>query len=240
MARKPRKYKAFSTINEVVRKEVRFLNLKRPKWTRLRRSFPSIFLKRAKYRKIPLYKNQTKLYTPVDWVKIKQTYRSYITAKRKFYNFYNIDLNFKTLKSLSNKTTSIYDFLAKFEHRVDVLLWRLGLVKNPSEARLLILHGKISVNGFIVRTKSLILKKGDFLQIHIPSKMLENQKQRRASLNFRLRRRLYTVPFFVEANFNTNEFFILENPRKESLVYMSTLYSTYLDLIGLKNYFRLN
>jgi ribosomal protein S4 len=239
MARKSRKYKSFSTINEVVRKEVRLLQLKRPKWTRLKRSFPSIFLKRAKYRKTPLYKNQTKLYTPVDWVKIKQTYRSYITAKRKFYNFYNIDLNFKTLKSLSSKTSSIYDFLAKFEHRLDVLLWRLGLVKNPSEARILISHGKASVNGNIVKTKSLILKKGDFLQVQIPSKMLQNQKQRRASLSFRLRRRLYVLPFFVEGNFNTNEFFILENPRKESLVYMSTMYSTYLDLISLKNYFRL-
>ena len=70
----------------------------------------------------------------------------------------------KTLRRMAKKSNRI-SFLREIESRVDILLWRSGLVPNIWKARQLIRHGHVNLNKIKVRDSGLILGPGDILEI---------------------------------------------------------------------------
>ena len=83
--------------------------------------------------------------------------------KRKYLKKYINQI--KTKKSLKNCQTFRNDLIGYFESRLDTVLYRAKFCFSIKNARQLIRHGHISVNGEIVRSKNFILKTDDLIEI---------------------------------------------------------------------------
>ena len=70
----------------------------------------------------------------------------------------------KTLRRMAKKSNRV-SFLRELESRVDILLWRSGLVPNIWKARQLIRHGHVNLNKMKVKDSGFILLPGDILEI---------------------------------------------------------------------------
>jgi hypothetical protein len=80
------------------------------------------------------------------------------------------------------------------------------------------------------------LKAGDFISFDLDMckavrRNLENQTKQIQLLPL-------SLPFFAEINYNTFEVIILEDANENHLNKMSYMFSNFLDLDNLKNYFR--
>lgn len=73
----------------------------------------------------------------------------------------------KTLNTKYKKINSV--FLKLFESRLDIVLHRAKFSQSVKEARQLILHGKIFVNGKLIKIKSYKLKTGDLINVEYKS-----------------------------------------------------------------------
>lgn len=73
----------------------------------------------------------------------------------------------KTLNTKYKKINSV--FLKLFESRLDIVLHRAKFSQSVREARQLILHGKIFVNGKLIKIKSYKLKTGDLINVEYKS-----------------------------------------------------------------------
>jgi small subunit ribosomal protein S4 len=83
----------------------------------------------------------------------------------------------KTLRKNSRRVNSI--FLKLFESRLDVVLYRAKFSQSIKTARQLILHGKIFVNGKLIRIKSYKLKTGDLISVeHTNFKLIKSNKKK--------------------------------------------------------------
>ena len=65
-------------------------------------------------------------------------------------------------KKFKNKNPEL---LKLFEKRLDVVLYRAKFCHSLRNAQQLIVHGKVSVNSKIVRSKSFVLEAGDLISI---------------------------------------------------------------------------
>lgn len=66
------------------------------------------------------------------------------------------------------------------ERRLQTVVWRLGYARTPHQARQMIVHRHIMVNGRIVTIPSYLVKRDDVVEIHPRSpfaKMLAEQKE---------------------------------------------------------------
>ena len=70
----------------------------------------------------------------------------------------------KTLRRIAKNSNRI-SFLRELESRVDIILWRSGLVPNIWKARQLIRHGHINLNKLKVSEAGVVLLPGDVLEI---------------------------------------------------------------------------
>lgn len=232
MTTKKKKLKHLIKLREVSKKYNRIMSFKRPKWVFLQRFFRKKFYRRSFFRRrrLPFFYSQSLLHTSLRWTRLKFSYKRFLLAKNRFYSFYRLNSTLKSVKKVFKKSKSIYEFLVKFEKRLDVLLWRLGFFVNPLESKFYISHKKVLVNGSSVNIPTRILKKGDLVQFcpSISTILKKNLKKKKDFL----------LPHYVECNYDTLEFFLIGDLREQSLRRMSYLYSNYLDLSGLKNYFR--
>ncbi len=242
------KYKHLITLREAVRPNVRILNFKRPKWAFIKKDLKQRFLQGRffKNRRNPFFVLQKAIITPLQWTRLQQLYKVSLNAKIRFLEFYNTTgrssgsaynrLGLQALKRTYNNSFNIFDFVVKFEHRLDIFLYRTGFCSSVAEAQLLLSHRKVWLNGQVVTQPHLILKAGDFITFdsdmcNVIRRNLQVQSQFVHLLPL-------TLPFFAEINYNTFEIIILEDANENHLNKMSYMFSNFLDLDNLKNYFR--
>ncbi len=242
------KYKHLISLRESVRPNLRILNFKRPKWNFLKRDLKQRFLQEnlIKYRRNPFFFLQKVVLTPLKWTRLQQLYKISLQAKIRFVEFYNTTgmisgsysnrLNLHSLKRSYIQSTNIYDFVVKFEQRLDIFLYRIGFCSSVAEAQLFISHRKIWLNGHIITQPHIILKAGDFISF---DSNIYNTIHRNLQNKFKLNHLLPLIlPFFAEINYNTFEIIILEDANENRLNKMAYMFSNFLDLDNLKNYFR--
>jgi ribosomal protein S4 len=76
--------------------------------------------------------------------------------KKQFLNCYKVSSRKKLYTS----------FLMKLEFRLEVILLKLGLVVTGKQAKQLILHGQVCINGLIITAYNYQLKLKDFISIN--------------------------------------------------------------------------
>lgn len=106
-----------------------------------------------------------------------------LREKQKLKNWYNLgERQFGNYaKEILRKGNTVGDaslaFIQKLEMRLDNAVFRLGFASSHAQARQLITHGHISINGRFVNIPSCQLKKGDKVSIRPSSskkKIFEN------------------------------------------------------------------
>ncbi len=232
------KYKQLISLREAVRPNLRILNFKRPKWTFLKKDLKQRFLQGRflKTRRNPLFVFQKSIITPLQWTRLQNLYKTSLQAKVRFVQFYNTTLGLQALKRSYNKYSNIFDFVVHFEHRLDIFLYRIGFFCSVAEAQLALSHQKVWVNGHIVTQPHIILKAGDF--ITFDSSVMNTIKKNLTNQTKNIQLLPMALPFFAEINYNTFEIVILEDAKESHLNKMSYMYTNFLDLDNLKNYFR--
>ncbi len=242
------KYKHLIKLREAVRPNLRILKFKRPKWTIIKNDLKQRFLQNQffKNRRNPFFVLQKAIITPLKWTRLQQLYKASLQAKVRFIEFYNTTgvssgsslnrLGYQTLKRSYKQSSNIFDFVVKFEHRLDIFLYRIGFCCSVAEAQLFLSHRKVWLNGNIITQPHIILKAGDFLSFdsNMCSIIRRNLLNKIKHIQFLP----LTLPFFAEINYNTFEIIILEDANENSLNKMSYMFSNFLDLDNLKNYFR--
>jgi small subunit ribosomal protein S4 len=89
----------------------------------------------------------------------------YGVLERQFKNLFNL------AASKSGKTGEI--FLQLLESRLDNVVYRMGFAKTRRQARQLVNHKHIEVNGEVVNIPSFLVKPGDVISVRERSKNLE-------------------------------------------------------------------
>lgn len=113
--------------------------------------------------------------------KVKRTFGM---TERQFRRFYAL-----AQKSSGNTSTH---FLQLLELRVDNVLFRLGLAKTRNQARQMVTHGHVTLNGRKHNVPSTILKAGD--EIKLSNKMTDSEP----GLILKDEMRSYNVPEWLE------------------------------------------
>ena len=117
------------------------------------------------------------------------------------------------------------------ERRLDIVLFRANFASTLSQARQLISHRQIFVNGVIVTSSFFVLKKGDIISVApIVKKIIKsNIKQTiQKDYSFSSQSKLFEVNFsiqkiiIVSENLKTNEFFSL-NKQDLNLLFTKSL-----------------
>ena len=93
--------------------------------------------------------------------KVKRTYG---LLERQFRNYFE--------KAVRMKGPSGENLIIMLERRLDNAVWRAGLASSRSQARQLVLHGHVRVNGRKVNIPSYLVKVGD--EVTIKDKMHQN------------------------------------------------------------------
>lgn len=88
--------------------------------------------------------------------------RIYQVAERQFYNYY--------VKATRLKGSTGENLLQLLERRLDNLVYRMGLATTRSEARQLVSHCAILVNGQVVNIPSYLVKVGDKIEVREKAK----------------------------------------------------------------------
>jgi small subunit ribosomal protein S4 len=163
------KYKICYRTNENIWNDENIYSLKKKKW--------SSFLKlRKKHRLVTVGQTSTITTRPKS---TKQLYKHRLLARQSFKNFYGgltnkyVKILFGKLKK-QNSSNIILRLLTVLESRIDIVLYRLGIVNSIFEAKQLIQHKKILVNDQTQYSKNYILKKGDLITIISDKHPLEN------------------------------------------------------------------
>jgi small subunit ribosomal protein S4 len=205
---KPRNKKCF-LVNENIWSDKKFLKLKKKKWKYL--------LNKTNNLKTNLIKNNFE--KPKSR---KHLYKKRLYSKQLFKSFYGCINEYK-LKNLfeyslkQNKKNIIENFIILLESKIDIVLVRLNIVKNVFQARQLITHGNVKINGIKILSTNFFLKEGSIIFINNFYKNDIN------SLNY------------IEYNQKLNVFIFLKKPLFKDINYPFFL-NTQLVLEYLKNY----
>jgi small subunit ribosomal protein S4 len=95
----------------------------------------------------------------------QKTKYTYGLLEKQFYNLFQ--------KAVRTKGITGELFLKFLESRLDNVVFRLGVASSRSQARQLVSHGHINVNGSGVNIPSYLLKPGDIISVREKSKSLE-------------------------------------------------------------------
>jgi small subunit ribosomal protein S4 len=104
------------------------------------------------------------------------------------------------------------NLLRLLETRLDNVVHRLGLGRSRSEARQLVLHGHIAVNGRRVDIPSYCVKKGDAINLTPKGKKLERIKESAALAS------QGEVPTWLEIDFEKLKAKVKELPAREDII----------------------
>jgi ribosomal protein S4 len=161
------------------------------------------------------------------YFKRKTKFCKYFLKRQQFRLFYSF-IKIKNLKKLIKKSlkrkNSVTLFAYLLESRLDVLLFRLNLVKSIRMARFLIFFGYVLINNKIEKRYSFNLKSCDILNFHPKiffffKKKINENLDKNSYLNLRF-------PNYIEYDLN-KLFFIFSNISKFDIyfIYKMNIYS---------------
>ena len=130
----------------------------------------------------------------VQLIEKQKVKRIYGILEKQFYNYY--------LKASSKSGVTGDNLLATLERRLDNVVYRLGIAKSRSQARQLVIHGHMLIDGKRVDRPSFLVSKGDKISL---SKDLELAKTNMKESK---------IPLWLEKN--GDNFSVVELPTRES------------------------
>jgi small subunit ribosomal protein S4 len=151
----------------------------------------------------------------------KGLYKKSLIQKQVIKNFYG-DMSEKQFKKALLKS-NLYDLKAKhsliaiLESRLDVCLYRLNFVKSLYEARQLISHKHVVVNGSTITSKGYNLSPGDIIHVEKnPAEYLlkENTHQQQINKTFN-----DVIVNHMQADFRTMSAIFLEYPKVDEVFF---------------------
>ncbi len=91
------------------------------------------------------------------------------------YTYGLLEKQFRNLfvKATRRKGVTGEIFLQLLESRLDNTIYRMGFAATRRQARQLVTHKHITVNGDVVNIASMLLRPGDVLEVRVKSKALE-------------------------------------------------------------------
>lgn len=156
-------YKKFLTLKKNIQNSDKFLRFRKKKW--------------QKFQHLTLKFNRKRFYDPISYALFN--FKDFFSRKFKYnlqnkqrLSFFYGKLRKSYLKKLvklslkDSKSTSIHEtvlFIKNLETRLDTAIYRTYFSHSFRNARQLISHQKVYVNGKIVQSNSYILKKGDII-----------------------------------------------------------------------------
>lgn len=171
------KLKYLSNSKLLLLNKQKVFSLKKQKWKRYVNYISRFNEQKKKNCYYKFYDNRS--YTISRFLnRFDNSFKSNILLKRRFKLLYGkLDTNYikNNIKYSSVKLRSQKNnFINLLESRIDIVLLRSYFAINIRSARQLISHGKVKVNGKIVKNNSLILKCGDKVTIkHTAHSLLE-------------------------------------------------------------------
>lgn len=143
---------------------------------------------------------------------------------KKFKVFYNISVS-KIKKLIKNSFditfgSKYWFFLWQLETRLDVMIYRLHFVTTVGQARQLINHGKITVNGKIINRQSYSVKTHDVISCIFDVRYLILSNILRRMLPVVRSELFYYYPIYYEVNYRilSAKVVYLTKPFKESWI----------------------
>ncbi len=141
-------------------------------------------------------------------------YRIQLREKQKVKRIYGVlERQFRTYyeKAEKQKGMTGTNLLVTLERRLDNVVYRAGFASSRNQARQLVRHGHISVNGHKVDIPSYLVKTGDLLSLREKSKDLPVIKE---SLETIVRR---GVPKWLEVDTDKKEIRVKAMPSREDI-----------------------
>ena len=223
------KYKKFLKLRQNVQNRPKLLKFKAKKWQ-------NIILKSRRDLKNPLkLKNIDQLgyFVPKFTDFFAYKYRSDLYIKQKIIYFYGY-LKKKHLKSIIKKLrkkTNLSYFLVKLlESRLDSVLYRSHFVSSFRDARQLISHGHVFVNGNKIITSSFVLSDGDVISLSKNVHRLIEKKVLNSSL-------VPITPKYLQVNYKIFHIIFLGNLKINQLV---NQFSFWVSFKTLTEFYRYN
>ncbi len=108
------------------------------------------------------------------------TYGVRLREKQKLRKYYGLlEKQFKNLfeKAAKKKGVTGENFLELLERRLDNIIYRFGITKSRAQARQLVLHSHILVNGKKVNIPSYLVEINDVIEVKEKSRNIENIKE---------------------------------------------------------------
>ncbi len=137
-----------------------------------------------------------------------------LREKQKAKRIYGVlESQFRKYYSMAERQSGITgeNLLRLLELRLDNAVYRLGYGRSRTEARQVVRHNHIRVNGKKVNIPSYILRIGDVIEIKDNSKSLQRFKDIVEVTDFRI------VPAWLEANHNNLSGTVKELPSREQI-----------------------
>jgi small subunit ribosomal protein S4 len=103
------------------------------------------------------------------------------------------------------------NLLQLLERRLDNVVYRFGFASNRRQARQLVLHGHINVNGRRVNIPSYLIRVGDTVGLREPSKKLDVIKENIAKIEHR------GLPGWVEVDTGSLTGRMLQLPSRDEI-----------------------
>lgn len=186
-------YKQFLRLRKNVQDRPKIFKFKRQKWASTQR-----FLRRdLKFFRRYRFKDQFRFFIPRFRSRgnsFQRKFRQNLYDRKVFTLFYG-GVSKKYFKKQIRKISSSYkikhlnySILKVFESRLDTVLYRSGFCYSIRNARQLILHGGVIVNGNVVKSKSYLIKSNDLIEV---SSILKLRKLVKGNL---LRSNFWPIP----------------------------------------------
>ena len=163
-------YKKFVKLNENVQNKQKLFKFKKVKWQRLLSKLKreSKFKKRNCYYK---FYNKNFYYVSKFSNYFSNNYKINTLKKRSFLLLYGelekrylkkcLSKSIKKSNKVNNSINTEMFFNSFLELRLDIILFKSKFVLSVKNARQLIIHGHVSVNGKVVKDNSFLVKTGD-------------------------------------------------------------------------------
>ena len=128
--------------------------------------------------------------------------RTYGMLEKQFHSYFT--------KATNMKGAAGENMLQLLERRLDNVVYRLGFGDSRAQARQIVNHGHITVNGKKVNIPSFIVKAGDVIAINETSTSIEKFKAMREGTS-------KTIPAWLELNSQELSGKVVELPKREDL-----------------------
>lgn len=137
-----------------------------------------------------------------------------LREKQKVRRIYGVlERQFRNYFEIAEKKSGITgeNFLQILEKRLDNVIYRLGFATSRNEARQIILHGHVRVNGIKVNIPSYLVSVGDTIEIREKSKNINRMKEIK-ELNEN-----YKAPSWLDVNIANLSGTVLAEPKREEI-----------------------